>query len=817
MIRKYLSILLILFCYCNAQSQITSSSITSGIDFWLAYRNISDIKDSLSTMQIRIVTDCDVAQGQITFTSINDTIPFQVSRGEVFIYNLTEAQRLATNPPDTAEIVNKSIHITSDTLINVFAGLQSKAISDATAILPTSSLDTTYRYVSFMSSAPTHSDKICIIATANNTKISMNDSIVCTLQKGEVFYCTYSRIPNKRTHQVQLLLSAYIVSNYPIACFTMYCAIKSILFDPRPSLAGDGIFCQMSPVSMSGNQYFIPINRLTGEEILKMVANRNYTNISFTRAATVGFLDKYENMIATDDFLFLISSDTLGCIIESNNPISLYSILSKLNNNDGDPSQAWIPPYNLRIQSSTIAPFFFSQQHSFIRKHYAVVLTPYASRLQTTVRIGKDSVLPISSIPMVQRDIDSTYTVFEVPLYQDSVSYTFSNLKGGVLVWCLGIGYFESYYYLAGAAKRKMEIDFTANDIPSVNLNDTFFCDSLINIEGKVIQKNTTYPYTIKWYINGIEDTTLLNKMQWDRFFPRGHYSLKMKVLFDTEVGINELSIEDSLHVEYLLPKVENSPENCSQQNGRMEIFVESSYPKTVVYQLNGEKQKENVFDSLSSGKYQLKVQDKYCTYIDTIELSHIDGPVAAYQIATKQPLDKGDIVTFIDTSKEDGGIIIERDWDLGDGNKKEGTTIEHAYLTSGRYTVKLTVIDENNCKDSTSQDIVVQGDISFPNVYTPYGEDGKRYYFRPMEDESHYQQLEITIYNRWGNKIWHRKCQSPECPNYQEDNFWWDGTNSQGKMVSDGVYYWVLTAIYESPQLPPLHKEGTVTVINGK
>lgn len=810
MIRKYLSILLILFCYCSAQSQISSSSITSGTDFWLAYRNSWTGGDSMVSMQIRIVTESAMAQGQITFTSINDTIPFQVSRGEVFIYNLTEAQRLATHPPDTAGIVNKSIHITSDTLINVFACLQDTAFTDATAILPITSLDTAYRYVSY--STAEENDKICIIATTNNTSIKINDSLLCTLQEGEVFYCSRDSIPNNIAPYPDL--SAYIVSNYPIACFTMgYNHI--VLFKYVPN-AGDGIFEQIVPISMSGNQYFIPINKPTGEHLLRMVTNKNGTNIDYIRANKLTAKEAWknnQNMFA-GEMLDLVSSDTLGCTIKSNKPISVYSCLSKLKRYDGDPSQAWIPPFNLRVKNSTIVPFFFSS--TYIYRHYAVVLTPFANRTQTTVCIGKDSTQPITNIPMVQRDIDSTYTVFEVPLYQDSVPYTFSNPIGGVLVWCLGFGYYESYYYLGGASNRKMEIDFTANGISSGDLCNTYFCDSLINIEGKVIQKNTTYPYTIKWYINGIEDSTLLNKMQWDRFFPRGHYLIKMEVLFDTEVGINTLSIEDTLRVTYMSADIQSTPEYCQQQNGKIAIEVQSLYPQNVTYKLNETIQRENVFDNLLSGQYLLTIQDKYCTIYDTIEIIHIDGPQADYQISDNQ-LDKGDIVTFTETSKVGDGLIIERDWDLGDGNKKEGSTIEHAYLTSGRYTVKLTVIDENNCKDSTSQDVVVQGDISFPNVYTPYGEDGKRYYFRPMEDESHYQQLEITIYNRWGNKIWHRKCQSPECPNYQEDNFWWDGTNSQGKMVSDGVYYWVLTAIYESPQLPPLHKEGTVTVINGK
>jgi len=44
----------------------------------------------------------------------------------------------------------------------------------------------------------------------------------------------------------------------------------------------------------------------------------------------------------------------------------------------------------------------------------------------------------------------------------------------------------------------------------------------------------------------------------------------------------------------------------------------------------------------------------------------------------------------------------------------------------------------------------------------------------------------------------------------------WWDGTNKQGKPVSDGVYYWV---VYAEPlsETAPFIKNGSVTVINKK
>jgi serine protease AprX len=46
--------------------------------------------------------------------------------------------------------------------------------------------------------------------------------------------------------------------------------------------------------------------------------------------------------------------------------------------------------------------------------------------------------------------------------------------------------------------------------------------------------------------------------------------------------------------------------------------------------------------------------------------------------------------------------------WDFGDSSQAEGKTVKHSYLRSGKYTVNLTVIDDNNAKAKTSIDIQV-------------------------------------------------------------------------------------------------------------
>ncbi len=60
---------------------------------------------------------------------------------------------------------------------------------------------------------------------------------------------------------------------------------------------------------------------------------------------------------------------------------------------------------------------------------------------------------------------------------------------------------------------------------------------------------------------------------------------------------------------------------------------------------------------------------------------------------------------------------------------------------------------------------------------------------------------------------VWKRKCEAPNCPDYQNENFWWDGKNKQGKDVPDGVYYWVVYAKPESEK-GDIILNGSITLV---
>lgn len=66
------------------------------------------------------------------------------------------------------------------------------------------------------------------------------------------------------------------------------------------------------------------------------------------------------------------------------------------------------------------------------------------------------------------------------------------------------------------------------------------------------------------------------------------------------------------------------------------------------------------------------------------------------------------DSIQFTSTSYDNDGDIVNTAWDFGDGNLAYGAETEHTYSKSGFYTVTLTVTDDDNATNTTTQAMVI-------------------------------------------------------------------------------------------------------------
>jgi gliding motility-associated-like protein len=111
-----------------------------------------------------------------------------------------------------------------------------------------------------------------------------------------------------------------------------------------------------------------------------------------------------------------------------------------------------------------------------------------------------------------------------------------------------------------------------------------------------------------------------------------------------------------------------------------------------------------------------------------------------------------------------------------------------------------LTITDSNDCWNSASIEVKQKclPAVEVPNVFSPDG-DGKN--DRIMPDYKYMLQTDFTIYNRWGQILYHTRDITGS----------WDGSTPNGQ-AEPGVYYFTLKCI--GNEKVEFEKTGTITLI---
>jgi gliding motility-associated-like protein len=122
--------------------------------------------------------------------------------------------------------------------------------------------------------------------------------------------------------------------------------------------------------------------------------------------------------------------------------------------------------------------------------------------------------------------------------------------------------------------------------------------------------------------------------------------------------------------------------------------------------------------------------------------------------------------------------------WDFGDGVRSSEPNPSHTFTEAGTYQVSLTVSSAEGCMNTVTHGpyVIVAPDLFIPNVFSPNG-DGVNDLF--VVNYTGDQAFTLTIMDRWGVNL------------YQSNNKTkgWDGKNQKSQDVTDGVYYYVVTA----------------------
>ncbi len=131
------------------------------------------------------------------------------------------------------------------------------------------------------------------------------------------------------------------------------------------------------------------------------------------------------------------------------------------------------------------------------------------------------------------------------------------------------------------------------------------------------------------------------------------------------------------------------------------------------------------------------------------------------------------------------------------------GETSHSIRVTSaGSYNVSIQNAD-SACADTRQYEVVAKSCPVFlpvfPNVFTP-NHDGRNETWKNIGG-SDYTLSKIKVFDRWGLIIFES----------EDSNFEWDGTNKGGKLVTEGVYYYEVTAVAGDSKR---EMRGSITVL---
>ncbi len=301
-----------------------------------------------------------------------------------------------------------------------------------------------------------------------------------------------------------------------------------------------------------------------------------------------------------------------------------------------------------------------------------------------------------------------------------------------------------------------------------------------------------TPPYSIGWN-TGVQSAGLAN-------LPAGTYTA-------TVTDANACTAETSISLEqpplFVLALASSDPV-CTTSDGSVTATATGGVPPYKYLWATGALTTE--INGLEAGVYAITVtDDKNCTASGQTILQ--DAVLPSVSLGEDITLDLGEQIRVTALSNMSSASIASYAWD-GDAGVQSCTEcriLEFIPLENGCQTVLITTTDGCQADDVVCYRVNDLRRLYFPNVFSP-NDDGENDFFHPFADESVKAIRYMTIYDRWGNKVYHNENFSPNDPVAG-----WDGV-SAGREMNNAVFIWVAETEFIDGQIR-LYK-GDVTLI---
>lgn len=416
----------------------TAQKTNSGTEFWVGF--MSNINTQGHNLRLYISSSYNAkVYIRIPLQNYIDSvsIPQDSVRMVVIPYQDAEMSRIG----DTIE--SKGIHITSDNPISVSAMNLSAASTDASIVLPLVNIPLKATYIS---GNPNQGTSILMVATADSTRVNINPSntlsnfirpsagaYTITLNRGQAYQIKSNSdlsgsIIKVLSNSKLLVFSGAECNNWPCgACDHQY---EQVL--PLPVL--DTAYCIPPQFGHTRGYYLklIPLDSSTNFRI----NNRTVNNVS-----------------RTSPYVINVTSDS-GYYIASDKPFYCYQFLKGAGCNGyittgyGDPAMLAIVSTKHFGQSA----IFSTVNSTNLRDHFVSVVIPTFAKDNVFMDgIKVDS----SEFIVFPYNKDFSYAALRINLGVHTLE-----CSDGLLAYCSGVGFYESYLYLAGFNLPNFDLTF---------------------------------------------------------------------------------------------------------------------------------------------------------------------------------------------------------------------------------------------------------------------------------------------------------------------------------------------------------------------
>lgn len=741
----------LLFVTCLVCINVIQAQTNEGTDFWFGFM---EHINPTTNRKVVLITSKINTSGTIQITGLGTSQNFTVAANSVTSIELPDATEFL----GSEFIQETSVHVQSQGLISVYIHQFNQARSEATIVLPTSSISNEYfvmSYTGISSFIGRGVSEFLVVAVEDETEISY--TLADRTQEGSAIgEMVNVQLQQGETYQVRAADFTDDLTGTLVSGDKNFYLFAGASFSGVPAGCGsfDNLLEIMTPIDTWGSRFVsVPTNE-DDVDVFRILASENQTNIVVS--TNTGVIQN----LTLGRGEFEEYSTAFPSFIESDKPILVAQYLigqdcTSPNDLQGDPSMLILN--SVEQIRDTVTLFNSSLQN--IRTNFINIIC----RTDEIDLVSFDGSL-------IQQDLGGNFlpianSEFSYIRYQTNAgAHTIINPGCGVIASAYGFGERETYAYSGGASFNRIN----ANQIPDGGCRDA----DVVFSSGLPPER-----YELEWDI-GDNQAVRTDDDFTHVYSDLGTYPAQLIIFdrcfneFDTLNKDLIISLRQAVEAIDMVEVCAGESISLTAEDSGIDIPIGGSlsYEWTGPPNLFIEEQNPEIMDASTDMTGLFEV-------IGIVSGCETTPAFADITVHENPTLFLGADSVFCNKTGQlpilDAGAFDSYLWDNGTTNQFREVDVE------GTYTVE--VSDVNQCSGTASISYTLQcpTQIYIPTAFSPNG-DNINDDFGVFGDDI--ISMQFKIFDRWGNELFITEDQST----------FWNGS-FKGKQADRGVYAWVL------------------------